>query len=76
MNGAPPPKDGIITYVGNHLKGGCFNAAGFVKVGESKKKKRPLLQLSHERLPPVICPIEGLLNPNLQCFEDFNNHEN
>lgn len=52
-----PPKDGMITYVGKHLKGGCFNAAGFVKAGISKGGK-PLLQLAPERFPPALDPAE------------------
>lgn len=48
-----PPKDGIITYVGPHLRGGCFHAAGFQKAGQSKSGK-PLLQLSSDRFPPLL----------------------
>ncbi len=54
--GLPPP-DGVLTYVGKHLKGGCFHAAGFHKLGESKSGK-PLLQLSRERMPPPMEPAE------------------
>ncbi len=52
-----PPTDGVITYVGKHLRGGCFHAAGFRKFGESKSGK-PLLQLSRERMPPPLEPAE------------------
>lgn len=56
-----PPKDGIITYVGKHLRGGCFHAAGFHKAGYSKKGKL-LLQLHADRFPPMMQPAEnGLL---------------
>ncbi|AYB39993.1 hypothetical protein [Brevibacillus laterosporus] len=52
-----PPADGIITYVGAHLKGGCFHAAGFKKAGWSKKGKL-LLQLPIDRMPPALQPAE------------------
>lgn len=52
-----PPKDGLITYVGEHLRGGCFHAAGFRKIGQSKSGK-PLLQLPVERMPPALEPAE------------------
>ncbi|MGG1598499.1 hypothetical protein [Paenibacillus naphthalenovorans] len=48
-----PPKDGLITYVGEHLRGGCFYAAGFRKAGMSKSGK-VLLQLSADRFPPPL----------------------
>lgn len=53
-----PPKDGIITYVGKHLKGGTFHAAGFKKVGLSRKRGLPLLQLSRDRMPPPLQPAD------------------
>ena len=53
-----PPQDGFITYVGPHLKGGCFHAAGFHKAGQSKSGK-PLLQLARNRMPP---PLEAAEN--------------
>ena len=53
-----PPTDGIITYVGKHLRGGCFHAAGFRRIGESKTHHLPLLQLSRERMPPPMEPAE------------------
>ncbi|MCM3456574.1 hypothetical protein M3685_21985 [Heyndrickxia oleronia] len=56
-----PPKDGVITYVGKHLKGGTFHAAGFRKIGESKKRKLPLLQLSNDRMPPPLEPADNSL---------------
>jgi len=52
-----PPTDGIITYVGEHLRGGCFHAAGFRKAGMSKSGKL-LLQLSPDRFPPMMIPAE------------------
>lgn len=52
-----PPKDGIITYVGKHLRGGCFYAAGFRRIGASKSGMA-LLQLSPERMPPPLEPAE------------------
>lgn len=48
-----PPKDGVITYVGKHLKGGCFHAAGFAKAGQSKSGKQ-CLQLRTGRFPPPL----------------------
>lgn len=60
-----PPEDGIITYVGEHLRGGCFYAAGFRKVGKSKSGK-PLLQLTNDRLPPPLQAAEmGLWNHHM-----------
>lgn len=56
-----PPKDGIITYVGKHLKGGTFHAAGFRKIGTSKKRGLPLLQLSRDRMPPPLQPADTTL---------------
>lgn len=53
-----PPADGMITYVGEHLRGGCFHAAGFRKAGMSKSGKL-LLQLSPDRFPPAMEPAEG-----------------
>lgn len=50
--GEPPP-DGMITYVGQHLRGGCFHAAGFSKMGQSKSGKL-LLQLKPEKWPPAL----------------------
>lgn len=58
--GTPPP-DGMITYLGKHLKGGCFNAAGFVKVGQSKVHGKPLLQLRTDRFPPPLEVFERQL---------------
>lgn len=56
-----PPSGGMITYVGEHLRGGCFHAAGFRRAGRSKSGKQ-LLQLSPERFPPPLEPAEsGLL---------------
>ncbi|MGG4439228.1 hypothetical protein [Brevibacillus fortis] len=56
-----PTKDGIITYVGKHLRGGCFHAAGLHKAGYSKNGKL-LLQLHADRFPPMMQPAEnGLL---------------
>jgi hypothetical protein len=54
--GEPPPQ-GMITYVGKHLKGGCFHAAGFKKAGASKSGK-PLLQLEAQRFPPPLQAAE------------------
>ncbi|MFC0416286.1 hypothetical protein ACFFHH_12580 [Cytobacillus solani] len=53
-----PPKDGVITYVGKHLKGGTFHAAGFKKICLSRKRGLPLLQLSRERIPPPLQPAD------------------
>lgn len=53
-----PPSDGIITYVGEHLRGGCFHAAGFQKSGSSKSGKQ-LLQLRADRFPPPMEPAEA-----------------
>ena len=53
-----PPKNGIITYVGTHLHGGCFHAAGFKRAGQSKSGKL-LLQLVKDRMPPPLEPAEG-----------------
>ncbi|WHX43816.1 hypothetical protein QNH35_13910 [Bacillus pumilus] len=53
-----PPKDGVITYVGKHLKGGTFHAAGFRKIGESKWNRLPLLQLTADRMPPPLQPAD------------------
>lgn len=53
-----PPESGMITYVGQHLRGGCFHAAGFRKDGESKGGK-PLLQLTADRFPPPLAPAAG-----------------
>ena len=50
--GEPPP-EGIITYVGERLRGGCFHAAGFKKAGKSKSGKL-LLQLPPEKFPPML----------------------
>ncbi|MEK0313724.1 hypothetical protein [Cohnella sp. 56] len=50
--GAPPP-DGLITYLGKHLRGGCFHAAGFRSAGRSKSGKE-LLQLTADRWPPPL----------------------
>lgn len=52
-----PPADGIITYVGQHLRGGCFHAAGFRRAGCSKSGKT-LLQLPPDRMPPPLEPGE------------------
>ncbi|BFH12748.1 hypothetical protein WJ0W_004620 [Paenibacillus melissococcoides] len=52
-----PPSDGIITYVGQHLRGGCFHAAGFRRAGLSKSGKT-LLQLPLDRMPPPLEPGE------------------
>jgi len=52
-----PPTDGLITYVGEHLRGGCFHAAGFRKAGHSKSGKL-LLQLTPDRFPPPLEPAE------------------
>lgn len=54
--GEPPP-DGMITYVGKHLKGGCFHAAGFAKAGKSKSGK-VCLQLRADRFPPPLHSFE------------------
>lgn len=51
------PKDGVITYVGSHLRGGTFHAAGFRKLGKSKNGKL-LLQLTPDRMPPPMVPAE------------------
>lgn len=53
-----PPRDGVLTYVGKHLRGGCFYAAGFQRIGQSKDGK-PLLQLLPERMPPPLEPAES-----------------
>lgn len=53
-----PPRDGIITYVGQRYRGGCFHAAGFRRAGMSKSYK-PLLQLSADRMPPPLEPADG-----------------
>lgn len=53
-----PPQDGILTYVGTHLRGGCFHAAGFKAIGHSKSGKK-LLQLVPERMPPPLETAEG-----------------
>lgn len=58
-----PPSDGVITYVGRHLRGGCFHAAGFRRAGASQSGKARL-QLSADRLPP---PLE-LYDKQLQLF--------
>jgi len=55
-----PPSDGMITYVGKHLKGGCFHAAGFQKVGYSKSGKG-CLQLRADRFPPALDYFERQL---------------
>lgn len=52
-----PPAGGIITYVGQHLRGGCFHAAGFRRAGQSKSGKT-LLQLPPDRMPPPVEPGE------------------
>ncbi|MGK5511757.1 hypothetical protein ACSNN5_27140 [Brevibacillus formosus] len=52
-----PPADGMITYVGKHLRGGCFHAAGFRKAGVSKSGKQ-MLQLQTDRFPPPMEPAE------------------
>ncbi|CAI8970339.1 hypothetical protein EMIT07CA2_60023 [Brevibacillus sp. IT-7CA2] len=53
-----PPADGMITYVGKQLRGGCFHAAGFRKAGTSKRGKQ-LLQLQVDRFPPPMEPAEA-----------------
>lgn len=56
-----PPADGMITYLGNHLRGGCFHAAGFRKAGHSKVHGKPLLQLTADRFPPPLESFERQL---------------
>ena len=53
-----PPKDGIITFIGHHLKGGCFYAAGFHKTGFTKSRRLLTLQLAPDRMPPPVEPAE------------------
>lgn len=52
-----PPTDGIVTYVGKHLRGGCLHAASFRNAGMSKSGKL-LLQLPPSRFPPKLHPSE------------------
>jgi hypothetical protein len=49
-----PPADGMITYIGKHLHGGCFHAAGFRNDGYSKSRGLLRLRLSGDRFPPAM----------------------
>lgn len=50
-----PPPEGMFTFVGRHLRGGCFHAAGFRKDGTTQDG-RLCLRLSADRFPPPIAP--------------------
>lgn len=49
------PAEGIFTYVGNGLRGGCFHAAGFRSDGASKSGLKRL-RLDASRWPPPVRP--------------------
>lgn len=50
-----PPDAGMFTFIGPHLRGGCFFAAGFHREWR-KPDGRQLLRLSPDRFPPPIAP--------------------
>lgn len=57
-----PPEEGMFTFIGRHLRGGCFFAAGFHKDGATADG-RQCLRLDAIRFPPPIRPaIAGLFS--------------
>lgn len=50
-----PPPEGIFTFVGHGLRGGCFHAAGFRKDGLTQDG-RLCLRLTGDRFPPPVAP--------------------
>ena len=50
-----PPEAGMFTFIGPHLRGGCFHAAGFRREAV-KPDGKTLLRLDAERFPPPLAP--------------------
>ena len=50
-----PPPEGMFTFIGKHLRGGTFHAAGFHKDSQTADG-RWCLRIAGDRFPPPIAP--------------------